>query len=167
MYTQHHLDTAVRSDRTPAERGSDAATRRTQHVTTGISKYRLQRREDPDGIPSRATLDGFVRLMSTNDGVNLTDIEPLTTLFVQTEDSVYRIIVSTNSNVFIQGGELFPATAYARLNGSGVGGNLLKLAWIGVGLCMEIYQGSRRITTSPVRAVYVEPFSSGIERSVH
>ena len=130
-------------------------------------KNTIQRYEAPLIIPSSATLDAFAGVVSMNDGVKLTDIEPLTTLFVRTRNSVYRIIVSANSNVLIQGGEFFPKMAEARLNGSGYGRSVLKVAWIGVGLFMEIYQGSRRIITSPVRAVHVEPWPSGVERSVH
>ena len=136
-------------------------------MSSKIVKNAIQRKEDPDVIPTWATLDGFADVVSLNDGLNLREIEPLTTLFVQTKNSVYRIIVSENSNVLIQGGEFFPKMDEARLNGSGLGGNVLKLAWIRVGLCMEIYQGSRRIITSPVRAVHVEPRPSGFERSVH
>jgi hypothetical protein len=32
----------------------------------------------------------------------------------------------------------------------------LKLAWIGVGMCMEINAGDERIVTSPVRAFTTE-----------
>jgi len=41
----------------------------------------------------------------------------------------------------------------AHLNGSSAGGSLLKVAWIGVGLCMEISARGQRIVTSPVRAI--------------
>jgi len=136
-------------------------------VSSRTVKNTIQRHEAPLIIPSWATLDAFAGVVSMNDGVKLTDMEPLTTLFVRTKNSVYRIIVSANSNVLIQGGEFFPKMAEARLNGSGCGRSVLKVAWIGVGLCMEIYQGSRRIITSPVHAVYVEPCPSGVERSVH
>ena len=136
-------------------------------MSNGTVKNTIQRHEGPLIIPSWATLDGFEGVVSMHEGVTLTDIEPLSTLFVRTKNSVYRIIASENSNVLIQGGEFFPKMAQARLNGSGFGGNLLKLEWIGVGLCMEIYQGSQRIITSPVRAIHVEPRPSGFDRSVH
>jgi hypothetical protein len=136
-------------------------------VSSGTVKNTIQRHHGPLIIPLWATLDGLDGVVSINEGVTLTDIEPLSTLFVRTKNSVYRIIASENSNVLIQGGEFFPKMSEARLNGSGFGGNLLKLAWIGVGLCMEIYRGSQRIITSPVRAIHVEPRSSGFDRSVH
>jgi hypothetical protein len=148
-------------------RGTGSIAKGRLHVSSGTVKNTIQCHEDALVIPSCATLDGFDGVVPMNDGVTLTDIEPLTALFVRTMNSAYRIIVSENSNVLIQGGNFFPRMAEARLNGSGFGGNVLKLAWIGVGLCMEIYQGSQRIITSPVRAIHVEPRLSGFDRSVH
>ena len=109
------------------------------------------------GIPRAATLDGFVSATSEADGVSLRDLEPLTTLFVRTCNSLYRIVISQNTAVFVQGGQFFPDVTNARLEGSSFGGSCLKVGWIAVGLHMEIFADGQRIITSPVRAIDLEP----------
>ncbi len=116
---------------------------------------------DPSGrstvlVPRVATLDGFAAEVCTADGVNVNDLEPLTTLAVQTCNSLYRITITRRTAVLVQGGRFFPAMTPAHLNGSGFGGSLLKVAWIGIGLRMEIVVGGRRIVTSPVRTISTE-----------
>ena len=113
-------------------------------------------------IAHTATLDGFVDATAAADGVCVRDLEPLTTLLVRTCNSRYRIIVSRNTAILVQGGRFFPEVTDARLEGSSVGGSFLKVAWIGVGLRMEISAGGQRIVTSPVRGISREPdLSSG------
>ena len=104
-------------------------------------------------MPRTATLDGFASETAGADGLFLSELEPLTTVVVRTRNSVYRIIISERTMVRVQGGHYFPDMTPAHLNGSSVGGSLLKVAWIGVGLCMEISAGGQRIVTSPVSAI--------------
>src|SRR5258708_7365276 len=104
-------------------------------------------------VPRTTTLDGFVSKIAAGDGVNLHDLDPLTTLVVYTSNSLYRIIVSQRSAILIQGGPFFRDMTEGHLHGSSAGGSLLKVAWIGVGLCMEISAGGHSIVTSPVRAI--------------
>jgi hypothetical protein len=101
----------------------------------------------------QSTLDGFSDEVSATEGVSLVDLEPLTTLLVRTCNSQYRIIVLRGTTVLVQGGRSFADVTIGVLNGSSLGGSLLRLAWIGVGLCMEIHSGGRRFVTSPVRAI--------------
>ena len=107
----------------------------------------------------RSTLDGFAREMAASEGVNIREMEPLTTLLVQTKNSLYRIIPleAGRSRILVQGGEFFPDLVEARLAGSTAGGTFLKMHWIGGGLQMEIYAGGERVLTSPVRSVWIEP----------
>jgi len=115
-------------------------------------------------IPRDATLDGFIQSASAGDSVSLCDLEPLTTLIVRTCNTSYRIIVSPNSAILVQGGRFFPDTTAAHLDGSSVGGSFLKIAWIGVGMRMEISAGDRRIVTSPVRTIVTEPAGPSTQR---
>ena len=110
-------------------------------------------------VARTATLDGFVDTATTADGVCVRDLEPLTTLLVRTCNSRYRITISRNAAIFVQGGQFFPETTNARLEGSSAGGSFLKVAWIGIGLRMEISAGGQRIVTSPVRAITREDHS--------
>jgi hypothetical protein len=99
-----------------------------------------------------ATLDGFAAATS-GPGVSLRQLEPLTELTVQTRNTSYRIVVSHEAHIVIQGGTFFPDPTRAHVEGSSVGGNLLKIGWIGVGLRMEIVAEGRRIVTTAVRSI--------------
>ena len=89
-------------------------------------------------------------------GVDLPGVEPLTTLLVRTCNSRYRVSVTRGTSVVVQGGHFFPDAVAGRIDGSGFGGSLLKVGWIGVGLRMEIFAGDQRIVTSPVRDISIE-----------
>lgn len=88
--------------------------------------------------------------VSAREGVSLNDLEPSTALRVRTRHSEYRILVWRGTTVLLKGGRQFPHFTVCRINGSGLGGSLLKLAWIGVGLRMEICAAGRCVVTSPV-----------------
>jgi hypothetical protein len=118
-------------------------------------------------MPRAATLDGFAAETAGRDGVSLHDLDPLTVVVVRTRNSMYRIIVSERTAVRVQGGEFFPDPTPAFLNGSSAGGSLLKIAWIGVGLCMEISAGGRRIVTSPVRTITTASGTGGGDHRCH
>lgn len=98
-------------------------------------------------------MDGFVAASSASEGINLRDLEPLTTLHVRTCNSHYRIVISRQTSIYVEGGRFFPEATDARLEGSSFGGSFLKMGWIGVGLCMEIFARGQRIVTSPVRSI--------------
>ena len=95
-------------------------------------------------------VDEFADEASATKGIDLNDLEPFTMLMVRTCHSLYRIVVWRGTEVVLQGGRRFPSTTVCRINGSGFGGSVLKLGWIGVGLRMEIAADGRRIVTSPV-----------------
>jgi hypothetical protein len=100
------------------------------------------------------TMDRFEAL-TASEGISLPDLKPLTTLVVRTSHSVYRMIVLQDTTVLVQGGA-FPEDTIGRLQGSGFGGHLLKLGWVGVGLRMEILVDGKRFITSTVRAITTE-----------
>jgi hypothetical protein len=104
-------------------------------------------------VPTQAaTLDGFAAATS-GPGVVLRQLEPLTELLVQTRNTCYRIVVSRDADIVIQGGSFFPDPTHAHVAGASLGGNLLKVGWIGVGLRMEIVVDGRRIVTTAVRSI--------------
>ena len=106
-------------------------------------------------VPRVAMLDGFSETAAECPGFSLLDVDPLTGLLVETCDSLYRIVVVHGTEVIVQGGCFFPVMTAARLAGATFGGSLIKLAWIGVGMCMEIHGDSGPIVTSPVRRVHL------------
>ena len=142
MNALKHMLVSLDSDR--ADAGSPS------HSESGTPADETRRRITP-----LYTLDGFTEELSACEGVNLCDLEPMTTLVVRTSHSVYRIIVLQDTTVLVQGGR-FPDDTIGHLHGSGFGGNLLKLGWIGVGLRMEISVDGKRFVTSVVRAITTE-----------
>ena len=117
-----------------------------------------------DLVPRHRTLDGFVDAVSQADGIGLTDVDALTTLMVQTDNSVYQITILQphTREVFVQGGAFFPERTRACLNGSSFGGSCLKLGWVGIGLHMEFHAEDQWVITSHVRAIAVAPSAQGL-----
>jgi|ERR1043166_4042882 hypothetical protein len=104
-------------------------------------------------IPRVATLDGFADEMMAGDGIHLRDLEPMDVLLVRTRNSVYRMIITRDTEVTVQGGDFFASPTAAFVDGSGFGGSLIRIGWIGIGLRMEIRVADRRIVTSPVHSI--------------
>jgi hypothetical protein len=106
-------------------------------------------------IPSLYTLDAVAEELGASEGLSLLELEPLTTVVVRTSHSVYRMTVLDGTTVQLRGGA-FPDDTIVRLHGSGFGGHLLRLGWIGVGLRMEFSADAKRFISSAVRAVSIE-----------
>ena len=106
----------------------------------------------------RRTIDGFAREIAASEGIDIREVEPFTTLLVQTMNSLYRIIPleAGRSRIMVQGGRFFPDLVEAHLVGSTFGGGFMKRHWIGGGLHMEIHSAGERIVTSPVRSFRIE-----------
>ena len=113
-------------------------------------------------VPRRCTLDGFSAEVARTGGVYLRDLDPITNLRVQTENTLYEITVlrPPRSVVLVRGGRFFPKTTEASFGGSSFGGSCLKLAWFGVGLHMEFHFAGGWIFTSRVRSIEVLDASS-------
>ena len=111
--------------------------------------------ETSRAIPRPCTLDAFAEALAESEGVSLLDLEPLTTLVVRTSHSLYRMIVLHDTTVLLRGGAL-PGEIMARLQGSGFGGYLVRLGWIGVGLRMEFSVDGKRFITSAVREIAID-----------
>ena len=75
-----------------------------------------------------------------NNGVQIDQMDELTTLAVRTTNSLYEITVLNGhtGDVLLRGGEFFPERTPVRLEGSTCGGSILKSRGIYVGLRMEI-----------------------------
>jgi hypothetical protein len=108
-------------------------------------------------MPRGSTLAGFVEEVARVGGLSIAELDPITPLFVRTENSIYRITVldPRGRRILVQGGTFFPQSTPAELEGSSLGGSLLKLGWIGPGLRMEISIEGRRIVTSRVRSMEI------------
>lgn len=108
-------------------------------------------------VPRHCTLSGFAEATSELTGLHVGSLAPVTRLAVTTRNTEYKITViePREWKVLVQGGRFFPTERIAFLCGSGFGGTLLKVAWIGIGLCCELSTEGQRVVTSPVQALQV------------
>ena len=97
---------------------------------------------------------------SQNDrvtGIDLRSLPAGTAVVVDTRHSRYRFVMLDESgrNALVEGGPYFPRPTTARVEGSTLGGSLLKIGWIGLGWFVELSCGGTRIITSQVRSISV------------
>jgi hypothetical protein len=91
--------------------------------------------------------------------IDLCSVPPGTTLILETRNSTYRIVVldGEQGHALVQGGAFFGDQTDAWVGGA-AGCGALKIGRICVDLCLEVWVGSRRIVTSPVRSIRVEAY---------
>jgi hypothetical protein len=111
-------------------------------------------------IQRRGTLAGFVVEADGDEGIAIESVEAGATIVVDTTNSEYHLTILSRSDrtVLVRGGA-FRDEAPVVLQGATAGGNLVRAGWIGVGLRLELSQGSRRVVTSRVRSIDVIPAS--------
>ena len=81
-----------------------------------------------------------------------------TVLVVETHNSRYRVVMTgRGSRATILGGSYFQEETDVRIEGSALAGSLLKVGWIAVGLFMEVASEDKRVVTSRVQSIVVEP----------
>ena len=138
-------------------------------ATTGLDKEKPDEEPSCQGagskehlVPRHCTLDGFAEEAVRHGGVDISQLEPLTRLYVQTQNTLYQLtwLDPWESKIMIQGGQVFAQPTKASLCGSSFGGSFLKSKWIGRFMRMEVYAGGRNIVTSPVRSVKTEDSSN-------
>jgi hypothetical protein len=117
-------------------------------------------REDAAQVTGRLlgskTVNTFLELMQSVEGVELGELEPMTTVLVWTWNSLYRVVVAEGSDVLVQGGLMFPQPTPAHVDGASTRGGPLKIGWISLGIMMELHVSGQRIVTTPVIAIATE-----------
>jgi hypothetical protein len=117
-------------------------------------------REDAAQVTGRLlgskTVNTFLELMQSVEGVELGELEPMTTVLVWTWNSLYRVVVAGGSDVLVQGGLMFPQPTPAHVDGASTRGGPLKVGWISLGIMMELHVSGQRIVTTPVIAIATE-----------
>jgi hypothetical protein len=90
-------------------------------------------------------------------GIAIEALEPGTTVLVRTYHSQYRLVILLEPCVVqVRGGVKFADPAVVRLEGAAAGDDVRRRGWILVGLQMEMWDGTSRIRSSPVRSVSIE-----------
>lgn len=94
-----------------------------------------------------------------DDGVQIDQLHELDHLSVQTRNSVYEIVVTSpaTAEVLVRGGSRLPSFTPARLCGSSIGGSVVKHAGIYRGFRLELELEGRRILTSAVISIELDP----------
>ena len=102
-----------------------------------------------------ATFDGFTQIAGAADGINVRELEPLTSIVVRTKNSTYEISVTGGTSAIVQGGQFFPTPTAVEVSGATMNGSFIKIGWIGVGFCMEFIADGQLIVTTRVRTIAV------------
>jgi hypothetical protein len=119
-------------------------------------------------VEARALLDTW-SAMDWSDGLQLDTLPPLRSLVVQTRNTDYRVTVidGRRGEVLVTGGRFFPNPTRARLNGSTMGGSLLKWRGVYCGFRLELQLGTQTIITTRVRAIAMATADTVPGESVH
>lgn len=119
-------------------------------------------------VEARAVLDAW-STMDWTDGLQLDTLPPLRSLVVQTRNTDYRVTVidGRRGDVLVTGGRFFPQPTRARLNGSTLGGSLLKWRGVYCGFRLELQLGAQTIVTTRVRAIAMATADTSPGESVH
>lgn len=92
----------------------------------------------------------------TVTGVDVRRLSPGTELVVETSNSFYHFVMLDAGGLrALASGGRFDREAEVRIEGSTLGGTLLKVAWIGRGLSLELSVRGRRLDTSRVRSITI------------
>ncbi|HZM97206.1 MAG TPA: hypothetical protein VFB92_27495 [Vicinamibacterales bacterium] len=104
-------------------------------------------------------LDAFVYESGCSGGIDFSSLDVGAVLNVHTRYSHYRLVVvdGADNRALVTGGRLFPESTDVRIEGSTSGGTAIKPGFIGIGLRLELSNGSNRITTSVVQSMSLDP----------
>jgi hypothetical protein len=100
-------------------------------------------------------------------GIDVRRLPEDTVLVVETHNSRYRMVMTgRGSQATIHGGPYFQEETDVRIEGSALAGSLLKVGWIAVGLFMEVTSEDKRVVTSRVRSIVVQPGPAATDDAV-
>jgi len=94
-------------------------------------------------------------------GVDLGDLPRGTELLVETRNSQYRLVLldGRGRNAWIEGGRHFREGTEVQINGSICREGLPRVGWIGLGSLLDLTAHGKRLFTSRVRSIRIEPFT--------
>jgi hypothetical protein len=114
-------------------------------------------------VPGYAMLEGFAEISTTSDGVDVGRLTAGDLIHLRTLNSEYRIVLldPAAGRVTVEGGQLFPVPTTAVIRGSGCGGAMLRVGWIGIGLQLELdccwtLDQPSSVITSPIEGFLLE-----------
>ena len=110
--------------------------------------------------------------MDKRDGVYFADVNVGETVLVKTENTIYTIVKTGDNACKISGSEKFcPTPKNAYINGSTMGGSMIKSGFIGIGMNMEVLWIDDELEKMKSCAAYYDSarkvgFTSGVIVSV-
>jgi hypothetical protein len=107
-------------------------------------------------------MDSLIAAGGHLDCVQLSQLQPFTTLLVWTRNSMYRFVVVDHSNVWVQGGAHFGDATLAELAGASMGHGFVIHGCICIGLKIELHTRGTRLLTSPVVALTTESIHESV-----
>lgn len=115
-------------------------------------------------IPKIATLDGFTEAVEKNDGLYVSSLPASITLLIETQNSHYQLVILDPIRMSVRvssyDSKVVREPFNGIINGSTFGGSMIKLGWIGVGMCLEIHMANgRTLTTSPTKKISLVSFT--------
>jgi hypothetical protein len=119
-------------------------------------------------VQGRAVLDVWTQ-QDWSDGVQLESLPALRALQIQTRNTDYHVIVidGRRGDVLVTGGRFFPTPTRARLNGSTLGGSLLKWRGVYCGFRLELQLGTQVVVTTRVKTVTVAEVAASPDEPIH
>jgi hypothetical protein len=109
-------------------------------------------------VPPLALLERFIETSENAVGIDLAAITAGSIIWLKTTNSEYclRLLDPLTRRVTVQGGSLFAEPTEAIVSGSGGGGSVLRVGWIGTGLQLEMScsfacESAINVVTSPIQ----------------
>jgi len=104
-------------------------------------------------------LEDFALESGCSDGIDFRSLDIGTVVNVHTRYSCYRLVVidPEDKRALVKGGQFFVESTEVRIEGATAGGTAIKRGWIGIGLRLEMLNLDKRITTSVVQSLTIDP----------
>ncbi len=104
-------------------------------------------------------LEEFAHESGCSDGIDFRSLDIGTVVNVHTRYSCYRLVVidPEDKRALVKGGQFFVESTEVRIEGATAGGTAIRRGWIGIGLRLEMLNLDKRITTSVVQSVTIDP----------
>src|SRR5688572_2789090 len=98
----------------------------------GVAKEAITYHGDPEPV---SQVRDFAPRSGLVSGIDISALPQGTEVVVDTCNSRYRLVIldGWSGDALVEGGPYFPKETAARINGSTLGGSLLKIRWICVG----------------------------------
>ena len=105
------------------------------------------------------SLEAFDTRLDPGSGIDFHSLDTGAVVSVHTKYSCYRLqaLDPESGCASVVGGSVFAEPTAVRVEGATDGGTALKAGWIGVGMRLEMSDGSKRITTSVVQSLTLDP----------